>query len=352
MEQAQGAIPKQGLISSRSGHSRVVWVDALKAFLALWVGYEHTIRVFGLREDESWLYMPMILILCAVPCFYFISGYFFARTLQGVMDDASNPRHAALSLLWLKFRQLIVPGVVFLLLTEWWFVYGLIRLDFALNYFVLSLFVAMCIIVAVVLCWRYSTRVCKFVFVGIAICAALTLGAFASRGWTFLNFNLTMHGIIFVLAGYLMASFPKDIVSKILRPMPIVMALTFYVLVYVYLPALALDGAIKSMVLRLVMPFVGIYALVGVFYLVRGMFRLAWLAHLTAYLSRRSLALYLMLQTLMAHINFAELTGLTEGTPLNHIMVWLMLVLTTLIAHDLLCLIPGFERYVFGRQRP
>lgn len=325
--------------------SRTLWYDALRAFLALGVAYHH-VNPCG----TGWLdQINDMLVVARVPCFYFLAGIFLGRALISVVDTRGTFTQIAM-----RFRRLIIPAVIFLLLIDSSKIYPLMNLSLHENFFLNSLFWSTTLVTLI-------AYVCKLIGIhryrGIALGLLSVISIVVLWRYSYLNiqlfdFNCTLHSIPFVAAGYCIGSGCVRIPNIFRSWVVILLAMTVYLTFVLLDPMSGSPEVIMKGSHRVMLPFLGIYGIFGIFYLIRD--RIchdnAW-GQIVYYLGQRSLPLYVLIWVNISWIDFYALMPADMSDTWRSIIMFAMTTTASLLLHDMLCLIPGIERIVFGRKR-
>lgn len=264
--------------------SRCLWIDALRAFLALGVAFHHC----NPGSEDILSEMNGLLLVARVPCFYFIAGFFLGKALKTV------DHKMAASQIAMRFRRLIVPAALFLLLADSSKIYALMNLSFHENFFLHSLFWSTTIITVTVMTCRFMGiyRYRLYVLSSLSVIASLLLKMYSHMNVAAFDLNCTLHSIIFVSAGYCVGNNCLRMPEHLKSPVSVLCALTIYLVATIFDFASLCPDDIKKLLYRIILPFVGIYALFGLFYLLRQHFRHDnRMGHLVYYLGQRSLAI-------------------------------------------------------------
>lgn len=328
--------------------ARQLWVDVLKAFLALNVALYHSGSDLTVGESRLWYDISLAFNPMVVPCFYLISGYFLGRSLSRV-----QARHE-LKLIYARFRQLIIPGFIFIAMIDADVIRNWYYLNLGGNYFLLSLFLSSAVII---LSNHIAGKNEKFklplIWV-LAICGLLALGLWSKKQWPYLSFNCTMHSMVFVASGYTIALPCKPLVKKCLNRGGVIVALLLYLSVN-YMARygfIDIPDRIWRVINHIIIPFIGIYGVCGCFYILRDkMPNHNRIIRLLSYLGQRSLGLYVLLVVVKHYFNFSILVPSSDYNFINNFILFAAETAVAVITYDILIVTPFVGYFVFGKKR-
>lgn len=324
--------------------SRTLWYDALRAFLALGVAYHHTVPV----SENALGYLNDMLVVARVPCFYFLAGRFLGKALVNVDSRIAFAQIA------MRFRRLIIPAVLFLLLVDLSKIHALMFLSFHENFFLSSLFWSTTLVTLIVyLCKTAGIYRYRGVVLGLLTAASIImLWLYSHLNIPLFDFNCTLHSIMFVSAGYCVGNgyirIPRFMRSKL----SIAAAIIIYVAIVLFNPMAYFSESLQKAMHRIILPFIGIYGIFGMFYIMR-----KWISHdnvwgqIAYYIGQRSLPLYVLIWVSISWIDFHALMPPMTPEVCQSVIVFILATAASLFLHDMLCLIPGVEGMVFGRKR-
>lgn len=322
--------------------SRLLWLDALRAFLALGVAFHHV----NLESEDMVSWANGLLVTTRVPCFYFLAGYFVGCSLSDV-----NLR-TALSHITRRFRQLIVPAIIFLLLVDFSKIHALKLFSFQENFFLNSLFWSSTLVIMSVLVCRlahmYRWRI--YILLLLAATACLLLFEFSHLNIPYFDLNCTLHSIIFVVGGYWIGSY-KYIPSVLTSPTLILFAGGIYLTCEMSDISMYMPETIYKVCHRIILPYIGIYAIFGGFFQMRKWFRSDTVqGKIAFYLGQRSLPLYVIIWVCVSTFDIASMVSQSLPQGLRSVIIFLCATALSLLLHDVMCCFPWVSRLVFGRK--
>lgn len=323
--------------------SRILWLDALRAFLALGVAFHH---VNPDAEDAvSWV--NCLLVTVRVPCFYFLTGYFLGLSLRSVNG------HTALSQIIRRFRQLIVPASFFLLLVDFSKIHALKVFSFQENFFLNSLFWSSALVIVIVLLCGMSGvyRWRMYILMLLAIVASYLLFRISHLNIPYFDLNCTLHSIIFVVGGYWVGTYRK-IPEMLKSPVLIILAAGIYLTSTIMDMSLYMSEPLYKAYHRIILPYIGIYAIFGGFFMMRQWFRHDSLqGQIAYYLGQRSLPLYVIVWVVMTLlVDVGSILPQSLPQEMRSVLIFICYTSLSLLMHDLMCCIPGFGTIIFGRR--
>lgn len=324
--------------------SRYLWFDALRTFLAFGVAFNHV----NLESKNLLVDFNNLLIPARVPCFYFIAGYFLGKALTDI--DSRK----AFSQIFVRFRRLIVPAVIFLLLVDFSKIYALLNLTFHENFFLHSLFWSTTLVTLVGLgckiagIYRYQSSVLLL----ISVTSMVLLWRYSHLNITVLDFNCTLHSIIFVSAGYCIGNRCLKIPALLKSPWLIGLAILLYFAIVMSDILAYIPEMVAKATYRVILPFLGIYGIAGIFYHLRNYIKHDnLLGHISYYLGQRSLALYVLIWVSIRWFDLHSWIPAYLPPAIQSVVLFIFAITISLLIHDLLCLIPGVEELIFGRKK-
>lgn len=326
---------------------RLLWVDVLKAFLALNVALYHSGNGLIVGESRVWYDISLAFNPMVVPCFYFISGYFLGYSLSRIQLGHE------LKLIYARFRQLIIPGFIFIAMIDADVIRNWYYFNLGGNYFLLSLFLSSAV---VILCnsivGKYEKFKLPLIWV-LAICGLIALGLWSKNQWPYLSFNCTMHSMVFVASGYTLALSYKPLVKKCLNRGGVIVALLLYLSVNYMARYGFIDIPDRTwrVINHIIIPFIGIYGVCGCFYISGD--KMSYhnkVIRLLSYIGQRSLGLYVLLVVVQHYFDFSILIPSNDYTFINNSILFVAETAVAVITYDILIMTPFVRYFVFGKH--
>lgn len=337
--------------------NRNIVFDALKVFLALGVLFAHCVAHFG-PESVVALKKPILYsAVFRVPAFYFISGCILSNQLFKLYRKPVNYFKETFNIISRKLHQLIIPAVLFSLLPSFSEGIEAILGFHTFFYFLPSLFTMILLYCMISLFIKdHSIKLKTFILGSYALLT--TLLAYYIDGlpnyFTPLHWDTTLIGNIFFILGVLTTMHSK-------RSFPLIKKWWFFIFTFALYTWLftCIDkyGDIKEskitfLLQEIIAPCVGIYAILSLFLIIfKYIDHIPIIKRVALYLSQRSLAMYVM-QNFVFFILFT-LIDISQFSNGAYVSLWMapLTVFGVLLIHDVIILIPGINKYLFGRNK-
>ena len=351
-------------------------IDALRVFLALGVLHAHTVAHYGREAVVAHWRVINFFAIFRVPAFYFIAGFILACQIARMGVSLSKSRHCEKisakdsvnslcrntnghkTILIRKLRQLVVPAVFFTLFPFISRGYDLLlglKTDF---YFLPTLFFMILLYCGIDFAVKKFTSARRGIF-----CILLGIYAIATTAFFYtsepkdlagaLHYDAFLEGNIFFIAGTVSGIYRDKIIPVVKNIIFVIASCVIYMGCY----ALFVDDPLalpkdKIFELNTLTSMVGVIAIFSFFIgFMNILTRSAFVRRISLYLSQRSLPMY-VLQNVIIMIVFTCIDiSYLENPGWHAVFTFLAVLIGVLLTHDLLTLIPGVSRYVFGRDK-
>lgn len=328
--------------------NRIIWLDALRAFLALGVAFKHAHSYVGdeAMELES---VSLFLMTWRVPCFLFMSGFLGWHVIEGISVARVPGRVSFL------FRRLVVPAIVFILIafptsdTIHEFMIGRV----AGNYFLMVLFLTTSFITILMAFVKGSRKRNALVLLAMALICDVLATLFSAEGPQPLHWKAAIGNFQFVAAGMIAAMWAEPFLRRLCRPAGVLASSALCIGLAACLLFFAEDSAAYKALYRVAVPFAGIAMCFAWFGCMKNVFRPGRRSAVWAeYIGRRSLPIYVLSWLWFRVAVLSGFNTLFIGSLWQLFAFFAIVTACSLASHDVLCRIPGVERWIFGRNRP
>lgn len=332
--------------------------DALKVFLALGVLFAHCVAHFG-PESVVALKKPIhYSAVFRVPAFYFISGFLLCNQLLKLYRKPVNYFKETVNIVSRKLHQLIIPAVLFSLLPSFSEGIDAILGFHTLFYFLPSLFTMILLYCLISLFIKEHSIKLQTLILGSYALLTTFLAYFIDglpNYFTPLHWDTTLIGNIFFILGVLTAMHSKRLFPLIKKWWFFIFTFVLYTWLFtcIYKYGNVTESKIAFLLQEIIAPCFGIYAILSLFMIIfKYIEHIPIIKRISLYLSQRSLAMYVM-QNFVFFILFTwiDVSQFSNGA---YVSLWMapLTVFGVLLIHDVVILIPGINKYLFGRNKP
>lgn len=289
-----------------------------------------------------------------VPCFYFIAGY----VLYLQLGRYAFSKKTLGTVIYQKFRQLIIPSVIFTFLPSFDFAIETLSVFNTGHYFLPALFIIIlffCIIYYITNIYRGRAVFAIFLLYGLGTTFLLSLFTHTPVE-NYFHWRHVLFGNLFFILGVISAAYNNVMLRLLAKPViPVVLGVSYtllYILMNNYLPGSRLSYMVVP-IKRVVCPVLGIYFVVGLFVMCSKFFRSDnILGKLSYYIGQRTLPLY-VIQNLIFFLVFQFIdTSALDSPQLFAVFTFVLSLLLALLFHEIICKVPLINCYVFGRKAP
>lgn len=330
--------------------NRNLWIDALRAFLAIGVIHSHIVARCSQGAWEAHNMAVDFMKIFRVPTFFFISGYIiYFQIIKRLSSGEINFK----SLVSKKFRQLIVPSVIFTLIPSVIIGFEILSHLNTAHYFLPSLFFITASFCGIYACINRLSKPKQCV---ILLCYGLLTTVIMSltthlpvQGY--LHWRQTLHGNIFFILGIVTGAYSRQLLPLLKKPVTVVTLGAVYTLSYLILTSYLYDSSIGTALHRVVCPIIGIYFVFSLFCAISGVFKPDnFIGKLSFFIGQRTLPLYLVHDLTFTTVLFFLDINTFDSPQIMVFVVLLLSVLLILLFHEIICKFGLVNRYVFGRK--
>ena len=334
--------------------NRNLWIDALRAFLALGVVHSHSLLYF--EEDVMGFHNAIVecFAVFRVPSFFFIAGYVLCFQLSRVF----NRKKDAIPLISKRFRQLIIPSVIFTLVPS---VYVGIEFFSKFNtahYFLPALFlIILCFCLLYALIFKFSRLSQCIILLAYALATTLIMRYLTYRPIEgYFHWRQALHGNLFFILGVVTSQYSRILLPILKKPIVTVSLGILYALTYsflvLYLPE-SPYGGVEVLFRRIMCPILGIYFVFSLFYSISRFFKPNnFLGKLSFFLGQRSLPLYVLQDASFLIIYYFIDTDAVSYPQIVSLFAFVITAVLIVIIHEIICRFKVVNKYVFGRKEP
>lgn len=332
--------------------ARDLWIDALRAFLAIGVLHSHLMLHFPI--DDVPFHRNIIDFLCVfrVPTFFFISGYILFLQIERYNGVPVS------QIISKKFRQLLIPSIIFTLVPSFAEGFDLLTDLNTAHYFLPALFliiVLFCALYFAIADFNKNTKCAILIFYALLTTVLMALFSHSPVKGYF-HWRQALHGNIFFIIGVLCAMYKSKTAlyaKKIYTP---VILGTVYSVLYLilnnYLPGSKFDY-LSTVLYRLICPIVGLLFISSVFACLSKYFTPSnFLGKLSFYIGQRTLSLYILQEIAFSCVFYLIEVNELHFPQIAAVFILILTSLFVLIFHDLICRSAIINKYVFGRKKP